>query len=249
MVGPMVVMLATAALVVAVVTWGLGQGQGQGQGRSSAPDRDAAALSGDGYVLWELRSDGSPVRWDPCTPVKWTTRPSDPPWVRIVTGDALATLSTATGLSFAFIPSGDDAVGPTRPMSDGHGDWNPVLVTLTTPEESQWLAQADRALALPATVDGQFVTAQILLQANEPLSPDVTTRDGSWGAALMHEWGHVVGLDHVEDPTQLMHDVALSGPAAWAAGDLRGLRQLGTDGTCLPAPAAREIDLPSPRRR
>lgn len=243
MLGPLVVVIATAALAVSVVNWAMTHV------RSPAPHSNAAALAGDGYALWDLRSDGSPVRWDPCTPVTWTTRPSDPPWVRTVTGDALATLSATTGLAFAFVPSSDDAVGSTRPLTNGQGDWNPVLVTLTTPEESQWLVEADRALALPVMVDGQFVSAQILLQVGEPLSTDVTTRDGSWGAALMHEWGHVVGLDHVDNHAQLMHDVALPGPAAWAAGDLRGLHRLGADTTCLSAPPAREGDLPAPRRR
>lgn len=246
--GPLLFAVCTLALAATVVSWGV----------SWTPSRpvttSAAAMARDGYALWDLRADGTPVRWDPCVPVTWTTRPSDPAWLRPLAAEALATLAPTAGLRFRYTepPAVDDThalVGPGRPLTDGAGSWMPVLVTMTTPAESRWLSDADRALALPVTVQGQFVTGQILLQEDVVLSPDSASRDGSWGAALMHEWGHVVGLDHVEDPDQLMHGVALPGMAAWGTGDLRGLRELGSDATCLPAPTAREVDLQTPERR
>ncbi len=245
---PLVAVVAALALAASIVSWGLSWTSFQPATTS------AAAITGDGYALWDVRDDGTPVRWDPCEPVTWTTRPSDPEWLRAVAADALATLGATTGLQFRHVeaPAADgvDAlVGPARPLTDGSGTWLPVLVTMTTPAESQWLSEADRALALPVTVDGQFVTGQILLQSDVVLTPDTASRDGSWGAALMHEWGHVVGLDHIDDPDQLMHGVALPGVAAWGSGDLRGLRELADDATCLPAPAAREVDLDTPQRR
>ena len=43
---------------------------------------------------------------------------------------------------------------------------------------------------------------------------------------LLHEFGHVIGLDHVDSPRELMHegnnDLTSFGP-----GDLEGLRLLG----------------------
>ncbi|HKJ55926.1 MAG TPA: hypothetical protein VJ978_08055 [Nitriliruptoraceae bacterium] len=245
--GPILVVVAAVCLAATVVSWGVSQSS------SDPVSASAAALGRDGYVLWDLRDDGSPVRWDPCSPVAWTTRPSDPEWLRPLAADAVASLAAHTGLVFQYTDaphaSGTgNLVGPQRPVADNDA-WMPVLVTMTTPDESEWLSDADRALALPVTVQGQFVTGQILLQADVVLSPDTTSRDGSWGAALMHEWGHMVGLDHVDDPDQLMHDVALAGIAAWSGGDLRGLQELGADTSCLPPPPAREVELRTPRRR
>jgi hypothetical protein len=241
-------LLAITALLLAagmVASWGIGQARS----RVATPVPTAtAARAGDGYLLWALRSDGSPVRWDPCTPVRWTTRPSDPAWLRTLAADAADTLGASAGVTFEYVASSDETVGPSRALTDGRA-WAPVLVTLTTPEESGWLAANERGLALPVTVAGQFVTGQVLLQAHMDLTPDMASREGSWGATLMHEWGHVVGLDHVGDPAQLMHAEPLPGPAAWGPGDLRGFRALGADPTCLPSPPATEVEMPTPARR
>ena len=51
-------------------------------------------------------------------------------------------------------------------------------------------------------------------------------------AIIMHELAHVVGLDHVNDPTQLMH-AENSGQLDFGAGDRAGLALLGT-GKCVP---------------
>lgn len=48
----------------------------------------------------------------------------------------------------------------------------------------------------------------------------------------MHELAHVVGLDHVDDPTQLMNPEG-TGVTEFAAGDLAGLAVLG-GGQCVP---------------
>lgn len=48
----------------------------------------------------------------------------------------------------------------------------------------------------------------------------------------MHELAHVLGLDHVDDPTQLMHEEN-TGQFDFGDGDLAGLALLGT-GACVP---------------
>ena len=54
-------------------------------------------------------------------------------------------------------------------------------------------------------------------------------------AIIMHELGHVVGLDHVDDPDQLMFP-RTTGRLDWGAGDRRGLAAMGA-GLCRQAGA------------
>ncbi|MHA7292483.1 matrixin family metalloprotease [Arthrobacter sp. HLT1-21] len=51
-------------------------------------------------------------------------------------------------------------------------------------------------------------------------------------AIIVHELAHVVGLDHVDDPTQLMHE-GTNGLTTLSDGDRAGLALLGA-GPCVP---------------
>lgn len=54
------------------------------------------------------------------------------------------------------------------------------------------------------------------------------------GALLMHELGHVVGLDHSGDQAQIMYPTVTNRtPADWGAGDRNGLTQLGAAKGCF----------------
>ena len=52
-------------------------------------------------------------------------------------------------------------------------------------------------------------------------------------AVVLHELAHVVGLNHVTSPSNLMNTELEPGVTDFAAGDLTGLAALGR-GTCLP---------------
>ena len=51
-------------------------------------------------------------------------------------------------------------------------------------------------------------------------------------AVIQHELDHLLGLNHVEDPSQLMYKNAID-TSAYGVGDLPGLAHLGA-GDCIP---------------
>ena len=86
------------------------------------------------------------------------------------------------------------------------------------------------------TRDGRsvYVTGSVTLDTVDlgELMAAPATRATALGI-VTHEFGHLVGLDHVDDPTQLMYPSTTPAVSTFAAGDLAGLAALGS-GACAP---------------
>lgn len=247
--GRLLFLLLVGGAVMALTMW------------ATMPSDDGIAMVGpaesaDGYRLWAERADGSAVRWNACEPIDWVLDPDGAPeGAAALATDAFARVAAATGLRFRHLGTADEP--PTRNRStidvERYGrDWSPILVTWTSPSEDVALRENDQGLAVPVAVDGVFVTAQILLNGDRWLAPDFTERSVSWGGVLVHEVGHVVGLDHVEDPDQLMYRYAGSGPVRFGSGDLAGFAAVGAEaggGDCLDAGPPRQVEVEVTGRR
>ena len=79
-----------------------------------------------------------------------------------------------------------------------------------------------------------YVTGAIELDGPE-LAEILTLAEGKADVrgVIEHELGHLVGLDHVNDPTQLMNPSTDGSVTTYADGDLTGLNHLGR-GACFP---------------
>ena len=201
----------------------------------------------DGAFRFLDRVGGSPVRWDPCDPITYAINTagasSD---VRPDLREAVARVSRATGIEFRSVGTTRETFirAYQRMRYDGvirkaelvviwvdHADYQAILRRLSDPRPS--LAFAKTMRGLYADQD-QYFGGLIVMDA------DATSSLGfgdfyAHGAVLLHELGHIMGLDHVRDPDQLMYSGRYPsfGLNHFGLGDLEGLRRLGIDAGCL----------------
>jgi len=209
----------------------------------------AAAASADSYAFEIRNADGSPARWDPCTPIHYVVNlAAAPPTAAADISTAIARVETATGMTFISDGTTSELPSRSRPNEDtaryGHR-WSPVLLAWAHTGTTDYLAgdgvlgEGGATWVAPAGGRDVYVTGEVAINA------DTTTTLGSGfgagttiGLLLLHEFGHVMGLAHAGDPNEVMYPRLLPrGAAAYAPGDLAGLGIL-AGGGCHPAPAA-----------
>ncbi len=201
------------------------------------------AASGS-YRFLAHQADGTtPVSYDPCRPIHYVIRQDGEPagGNQIVT-NAVHRLSQATGLHFVY--DGATSEGPFRErlsyQPNRYGDrWAPVLVSWVTAKENPVMASAvtgeggSSAFGFPGGPSA-YVSGAVELDAAK-LTSELKRPDGKRvvRAVVLHELGHLVGLDHVSAANQLMYPQIQPGVTDFGTGDLTGLAALGR-GTCMP---------------
>lgn len=197
---------------------------------------NATAAHATSFSFMATAADGSPVRWNPCTPVHWVFNPAHAPSGGLAAvQSALQRVTAATGLAFAYdgtstaVPTGGylDGQSPTAPL--------PLLVGWSTATESTLLANQpsslvgmDRSMWFRDASGATYITSGVV--AFNSLIRAGTTGENSWYTYALHELGHAVGLGHTSDSTQIMAPVIPAAAGDYGSGDLSGLRRVG--GTC-----------------
>ena len=199
------------------------------------PQKPAAASSS--YRFLAMNDDGTPVGYSPCRPLHYVVNAAlAPEGAERLVEDAIRTISRATGIRFVDDGSTAEAPSPSRIpyQQDAYGDrWAPLLIAWTTPEQAPQLTGPVIGTGGSTHFsfgDGpkSFVTGSLELDAPQ-IAEDLSRRDGAAyaTAVILHELGHVMGLEHVDDPAQLMYP-EIGAPDGLAAGDLNGLYELGS---------------------
>lgn len=183
-----------------------------------------------------------PVAYDPCRPIHVVVNSrTAPAGGERLFAEALEALRIASGLAFTMDGSTSEEPDEKREphQRERYPDrWAPVLVAWSDPVESPRLAGDTAGYAgsfpFPSGADRVYVTGGVTLDG--PQFQKILGRRDGHGVAraiIQHELGHLVGLAHIADRSQLMNPDGVEGLAAYGPGDLAGLAALG-QGKCFP---------------
>lgn len=201
--------------------------------------RPPVTETGVGSFSFSLTQSGSnaPVAYDPCREVEYVVNDTlAPSGSEGLVQSAVEEISAATGLVFAFTGHTDEI--PVARSSDLGPRREPVVVAWTTPDAVEGLRDEVAGLGGSSArlhEDSgrlEYVTGMVALDAPQ-LSEVIARPNGpaQARAIVVHELGHLVGLDHVEDPGELMHADNV-GLLTLGPGDREGLAALGA-GPCF----------------
>ena len=198
-------------------------------GERLSPSVEPPATGGLSVFL-ELRSDGLPVGFDPCRPVRVVVNVDGAPEGAIeLVDEVTGVLASVTGLVFVV-----DGVTDEEPRAerlsydpDRYGQrWSPVLVAWTDETAVPDLEGDAIGVGGPSFVgleDQELYAVSGAVFVDVDRGGDTVT--GTDRAILLHEFGHALGLDHVDDPTQIMNPEATVDDLG--VGDLGGFATLG----------------------
>src|SRR3954453_9331024 len=191
------------------------------------------------------RDHGHTVTWEPCRPIHYVIRTAEESALfDALLQQAIREVSDATGLKFVSDGTTGEQLlrdpGQRMPYQrQRYGDrWAPVLISWSDPAESPALAGTEAGFAAPVPwappgEPQRFVSGIVALSM--PALDTLYARPH--GATLvrdvmLHELGHLAGLDHVTDKSQLMYPTLTHPLPGYGAGDLAGLAAVGR-GACF----------------
>lgn len=214
-----------------------------GPGLVASPPSGACAVGGPNqppsnshYSFIGTRTDGSAMRWSPCQVIHWklsTAKTALSNSMLSMVQTAFDRLAAATGLSFTYDgTTSADASGYLDDPVVNSSTWKPVLVE-PVPSSSTLLCGNGSVYAgctQPIALDDQLISGTVVLRNDLSLN---WSTPSSFGALTLHEVGHLVGLDHYNDPAQVMNPTVYHAFTDYQLGDLNGLWRVGRGAAAL----------------
>ena len=177
-------------------------------------------LSGGSYEFLQMQGD-DPVTWNHCQAIRYQVNPKGAPanWQEIV-HQAVDEVQAASGFVFA-----DRGTTVKTELIGGKyqgNEWEPVLIVWSDRYQDGSLDGGVIGRGGGGTVDVngrlRYVVGKVALDST--VQDPVATQ-----MVLEHELGHVLGLDHTGNGSQLMAAV-YTGQEGFGKGDVNGLKRL-----------------------
>lgn len=173
--------------------------------------------------------DGFPARYDPCAPIHVVVNSRTAiDGADQMLAQALDSISAATGLTFVDDGATDEA--PSRSRGTSPGARGPVLIAWSDPREDPELKGDVAGIggSIRAAGSRWYDTGDVTLDG--PQLADILDERSGFASArsvVLHELGHLVGLDHVDAAGELMQPEGSPDVVDWGPGDREGLAALG----------------------
>jgi len=209
----------------------LGLGHQRLEPKVTVPDRGSYA-----YLSHQKGDANDPVGYDPCRPIRIRVNPQDAPagYLALVK-EAMKIVGRASGLRFEYIGTTDERPhweSEYVPSFLGEPRRTPALVSWASPDEVPQLEGRVAGIggSVAVSVQGgryRYVTGGVTLDRSvfrELATSDFGRREAR--AIVLHEFGHLVGLAHVQDRGELMNGDNV-GLLDFGPGDLAGLARVG----------------------
>jgi hypothetical protein len=174
-----------------------------------------------------------PTRFDPCTPIPYLINYAGAPRnARAMVAAALARARAATGLTFVY--AGPYAGVPFSRGADLGLPGAGIGFAWSTPHIVPGLAGPTVGLGGGGWFTGRRRTSSgVVIDRTFHLRRG-WTGPNSVGGLLLHELGHALGLEHVNDRRQQMYPRDIGAPNGnYNRGDLAALRRIGLEAGCL----------------
>jgi matrixin len=205
--------------------------------------REPSSAATGPHAFMNTTPSGRPVSYDPCRPIPYAVNPTGMPAAgAALIDEAIAEINKATGLTFVGVGTTQEPPGPQRDAarpSEAGQTWPPLLIAWVTAAEYPMVGNDTEGVGGSTYYqpDGpesaRYVTGQVVLERDR-MAELLAEGDGHVRARaiVIHELAHVVGLDHVDDPGELMAPT-YTGLTGLGPGDRQGLTTLGA-GPCWP---------------
>jgi hypothetical protein len=176
------------------------------------------------------------ARWNPCQPIHYWLNAKEAPAGGVAAArEALRRISQITKLHFVD-------KGKTREVPrQGRRQHHELIIAWVRPGQTNYglgggeLGVGGGEARGYTPKDTQVVSGYAVLDSTEKLKPGFGA-GLTEGELLLHELGHMTGLDHVKATSQIMYPFLSARPAAiYGAGDYRGLKLLGRSQGCIAA--------------
>jgi hypothetical protein len=179
---------------------------------------------------------GHPVTYSSCRPIQVAVYPAGgPPDAEALVREAVAQLRSATGLDIVvsgvfggYAPNWNFEAAPLHPDDPISVSWQTGAAIAQITDH---VAGVGGSRVIPGPRGTEHLGAgTIALSRDYYASLTESHEKGKALAVLLHEFGHVFGLDHVGSRSELMYE-SVTDLTSFGPGDLEGLRILG-QGPC-----------------